>query len=142
MTDECIFCKIIRKEVPSQPIHEDHDLIAFPDKNPVAPVHVLVVPKEHMVNLNEAGVKDVPVLGKMLRLAARIADGATPRLTHRFIFAPGTIGAINALARSAIVRPPRDTVSKRPPPPDAPPAHSSPHSAPWRASPPRSGPTT
>ncbi|MGB3095714.1 MAG: histidine triad nucleotide-binding protein [Candidatus Deferrimicrobiaceae bacterium] len=74
MTDECVFCRIIRKEVPSQPIHEDHDLIAFPDKDPVAPVHVLVVPKEHMVNLNEAGIKDVPVLGKMLRLAARIAN--------------------------------------------------------------------
>jgi len=74
MADECIFCKIIRKEVPSQPIHEDHDLLAFPDKNPVAPVHVLVVPKEHMVNLNEAGAKDVAVLGKMLRLAARIAN--------------------------------------------------------------------
>ena len=74
MADECVFCRIIRKEVPSQPIHEDHDLIAFPDKNPVAPVHVLVVPKEHMVNLNEAGVKDVPVLGKMLRLASKIAN--------------------------------------------------------------------
>lgn len=74
MAEECIFCRIIRKEVPLQPIHEDHDLLAFPDKNPVAPVHVLVVPKEHMVNLNEAGAKDVAVLGKMLRLAARIAN--------------------------------------------------------------------
>jgi histidine triad (HIT) family protein len=58
MADECVFCRIIRKEVPSQPIHEDHDLIAFPDINPVAPVHVLVVPKEHMVNLNEARLQD------------------------------------------------------------------------------------
>ena len=74
MANECAFCKIIRKEVPSQPIHEDHDLIAFPDIHPVAPVHVLVVPKEHMVNLNEAGVKDVTVLGKMLRLSAKIAN--------------------------------------------------------------------
>lgn len=74
MANECVFCRIIRKEVPSQPIHEDHDVIAFPDKNPVAPVHVLVVPKEHMVNLNEAGIKDVPMLGKMLRLAAKIAN--------------------------------------------------------------------
>lgn len=74
MAEECIFCRIIRKEVPSQPIHEDHDLLAFPDQNPVAPVHVLVVPKEHMVNLNEAGAKDVAILGKMLRLAARIAN--------------------------------------------------------------------
>ena len=74
MADDCVFCKIIRKEVPSQPIHEDHDLIAFPDISPVAPVHVLVVPKEHMVNLNEAGAKDVQILGRMLRLAARIAN--------------------------------------------------------------------
>ena len=76
MADECIFCKIVRKEVPSQPIHEDHDMVALPDINPVAPVHVLVVPKEHMVNLNEAGVKDIAVLGKMLRLAAKIARSA------------------------------------------------------------------
>jgi histidine triad (HIT) family protein len=74
MSEECIFCRIARKEVPTQPIYEDHDLIAFADIHPVAPVHVLIVPKEHMVNLNEAGKNDVPVLGKALRLAAKIAD--------------------------------------------------------------------
>ena len=74
MSDECIFCKIARKEVPTQPVYEDHDLLAFDDNHPVAPVHVLIVPKEHMVNLNDAGKNDVPVLGKALRLAAKIAD--------------------------------------------------------------------
>ena len=74
MSDECIFCKIVRKEVPSQPLYEDHDLLAFPDINPVAPVHVLIVPKEHMDNLNDAGSHDEMILGKMLRLAARIAN--------------------------------------------------------------------
>ncbi len=74
MSDDCIFCKIARKEVPTQPVYEDHDLIAFDDIHPVAPVHVLIVPKEHMVNLNDAGKNDVPVLGKALRLAAKIAD--------------------------------------------------------------------
>ena len=74
MNDECIFCKIARKEVPAQPVYEDHDLLAFDDIRPVAPVHVLIVPKEHMVNLNDAGKNDVPVLGKALRLAAKIAD--------------------------------------------------------------------
>ncbi len=74
MSQECIFCKIVRKEVPSAPLHEDHDLLAFPDINPVAPVHVLIVPKEHMDNLNEAGAHDVALLGKMLRLAAKIAN--------------------------------------------------------------------
>ncbi len=74
MSDECIFCRIVRKEVPSQTVYEDHDLLAFPDISPTAPVHVLIVPKEHMVNLNDAGPKDVSVLGKMLRLAAKIAN--------------------------------------------------------------------
>lgn len=74
MNGECIFCKIARKEVPSQPLYEDHDLVAFPDIQPVAPVHVLIVPKEHMVNLNDVGKGDVAILGKMLRLSARIAN--------------------------------------------------------------------
>jgi histidine triad (HIT) family protein len=74
MSDECIFCKIARKEVPTEPIYEDHDLLAFPDVHPVAPVHVLIVPKEHMLNLNEAGKTDAPILGRALRLAARIAN--------------------------------------------------------------------
>lgn len=74
MADECIFCRIVRKEVPSLPIHEDHDLIAIPDIQPAAPVHVLIVPKEHMVNLNDAGKNDVGILGKMLRLSAKIAN--------------------------------------------------------------------
>ncbi len=74
MAEECIFCKIVRKEIPSQPIYEDHDLLAVADVKPVAPVHVLIIPKEHMENLNEAGPHDVPVLGKALRLAARIAN--------------------------------------------------------------------
>jgi histidine triad (HIT) family protein len=74
MADECIFCKIVRKEVPSRPIYEDHDLVAFPDIHPIAPVHVLIVPKEHMVNLNDVGKNDAGLLGKMLRLSARIAN--------------------------------------------------------------------
>ena len=74
MGDECIFCRIVRKEVPSQPIFEDHDLVAIPDIRPAAPVHVLIVPKEHMVNLNDVGKNDVGLLGRMLRLSAKIAN--------------------------------------------------------------------
>jgi histidine triad (HIT) family protein len=74
MSDDCIFCKIARKEVPTQPIYEDHDLLAFSDAKPVAPVHVLIVPKEHMQNLNEVGKNDAAMLGKALRLAAKIAN--------------------------------------------------------------------
>jgi histidine triad (HIT) family protein len=74
MSDDCIFCKIARKEVATQPIYEDHDLLAFADLQPIAPVHVLIVPKEHMQNLNEVGKNDAPMLGKALRLAAKIAN--------------------------------------------------------------------
>ena len=74
MSDDCIFCKIARKEAPTQPLYEDHDLIAFPDIQPIAPVHVLIVPKEHMLNLNEVGKTDAAVLGRAMRLAAKIAD--------------------------------------------------------------------
>lgn len=74
MADECIFCRIVRKEVPSRPIYEDHDLVAIPDLHPVAPVHVLIVPKEHMINLNDVGKNDAGLLGRMLRLSARIAN--------------------------------------------------------------------
>jgi histidine triad (HIT) family protein len=74
MSDDCIFCKIARKQVPSKTVYEDHDLLAFHDAKPLAPVHVLVMPKEHMVNLNEAGKGDVTLLGRMLRLAAKVAN--------------------------------------------------------------------
>jgi len=74
MSADCIFCKIARKEMGTQPIYEDHDLVAFADINPVAPVHVLIVPKEHMQNLNDAGKSDIPLLGKALFVAAKIAN--------------------------------------------------------------------
>ena len=73
MADDCILCKIIRKEVPSQPIYEDHDLIAFPDIRPAAPVHILIVPKEHVPTLYEAGMAQHRALGKMLALSGELA---------------------------------------------------------------------
>ena len=52
--EDCIFCKIARGEIPSSKVYEDDEVIAFNDLNPQAPVHVLIVPKEHFANLNEA----------------------------------------------------------------------------------------
>lgn len=51
--DACVFCKIVSGEIPSKKIYEDEEVLAFEDLNPVAPVHVLVVPKEHYPNLIE-----------------------------------------------------------------------------------------
>lgn len=49
--EECIFCKIVRGEIPSAKVYEDQDIIAFKDINPVAPVHVLIVPKKHVSDI-------------------------------------------------------------------------------------------
>jgi len=72
MTD-CIFCKIAAKQIPTQPIYEDDDLIAFHDINPAAPVHVLIVPKQHIPTLSDCTESHAALLGKMLLLAPRIA---------------------------------------------------------------------
>jgi len=72
--DNCIFCKITAKQIPSKTIYEDDDVIAFHDINPAAPVHFLIVPKLHLATLADCGEKDVALLGKMSLLAPRLAQ--------------------------------------------------------------------
>jgi histidine triad (HIT) family protein len=75
----CIFCRIVRGEIPSQKVYEDDEVLAFKDVRPAAPVHVLLVPKRHIASLYEAGQDHAPLLGHLLGLTARIAreQGAT-----------------------------------------------------------------
>ncbi|MBP2626367.1 MAG: histidine triad protein [Firmicutes bacterium] len=73
MTQECIFCKISAKEVPVTVIYEDEHIIAFPDINPAAPVHVLVIPKKHIANLLELVPDDIPLMGHVLSTIPKIA---------------------------------------------------------------------
>jgi histidine triad (HIT) family protein len=70
---DCIFCKIVAKEIPVQPVYEDEDVIAFPDINPQAPVHVLVIPKKHIANLLEATDEDQQLLAKIHSVIRRLA---------------------------------------------------------------------
>lgn len=70
---DCIFCKIVRGEIPSKKVYEDDDLFAFHDINPVAPVHFMLIPKLHLASLREADSSHVALLGKMLVLAPRLA---------------------------------------------------------------------
>jgi len=70
---DCLFCKIAKKEIPATFVHEDEDVVAFEDRNPQAPVHVLVVPKRHIASLNELGPGDDALAGKLFRVAAKIA---------------------------------------------------------------------
>jgi histidine triad (HIT) family protein len=68
---DCIFCKIVEGKIPTARIVESEHALAFADINPVAPVHVLVIPKQHIASLNE--VTDWSVLGHLHELAARVA---------------------------------------------------------------------
>jgi histidine triad (HIT) family protein len=74
----CLFCKIIEGEIPSTPVYQDELAYAFADINPKAPVHVLIVPREHIGSLSEAGPIDTgsaerALLGHLLLAAAEIA---------------------------------------------------------------------
>lgn len=73
MSENCIFCKIVRGEIPSRRVYEDDDLIVFHDIHPAAPVHLLLVPKEHLENLDAAEPRHERLLGKMQLLAPRLA---------------------------------------------------------------------
>lgn len=73
MTD-CIFCRIAAKQIPSKTIYEDDDLIAFHDINPAAPVHFLIVPKQHIPTLSDCNESHASLLSKMMLLAPRLAQ--------------------------------------------------------------------
>jgi histidine triad (HIT) family protein len=71
MTESCLFCRIVRREIPATVIHEDEHTVAFRDIDPKAPTHVLVIPKEHVPSLNEA--TDAAQIGRLMLVAAQIA---------------------------------------------------------------------
>jgi histidine triad (HIT) family protein len=70
---DCIFCKIIKKEVPAVIIYEDDDVLAFNDVRPLAPVHVLIIPKKHIESLNDITEENSALIGKMALAANKIA---------------------------------------------------------------------
>ena len=71
---DCLFCSIIAGEIPAEIIYRDERSLAFRDINPQAPVHALVIPREHIESLDEASQKDEAFLGHLLRVAARVAN--------------------------------------------------------------------
>ncbi len=71
--DDCIFCRIVRGEIPCRKVYEDGEVLAFHDIHPVAPVHFMLVPKLHLPSLIEAEEAHAALLGRMLLLAPRLA---------------------------------------------------------------------
>ena len=70
--NDCLFCKIIRGDIPAKKIYEDEHVFAFEDIAPKAPTHVLIIPKKHIRGLKEATLEDAEMLGRLQLVAARI----------------------------------------------------------------------
>jgi histidine triad (HIT) family protein len=70
---DCIFCKIARGEIPSRKLYEDEEVIAFHDIHPIAPVHFLLVPRQHIASLDDCDETRAGLLGRLLLLGSRLA---------------------------------------------------------------------
>ena len=71
--EDCIFCKIIKKEIPSTIIYEDDKVIAFNDVNPAAPIHILVIPKKHIETLLDVSDQDNELISYVYQIINKIA---------------------------------------------------------------------
>lgn len=91
--NNCIFCKIVQKDISADIVFEDSDIIAFRDVHPIAPVHILLIPKKHIVSINDLSEQDSNLVGKMIIKAKdlakelKIADGG-----YKLLFRVGKNG--------------------------------------------------
>jgi len=69
---DCIFCKIVNKEIPAQVIYEDEQVLAFNDINAVAPIHILVIPKKHISDMNSVEEIDLPLIGHIFKVIKNV----------------------------------------------------------------------
>jgi len=74
MSEDCLFCKIIAGDIPSNKVYSDDDVYAFHDISPAAPTHILVIPKKHISAVNDANAEDQGLLGRLLLRANEIAE--------------------------------------------------------------------
>jgi histidine triad (HIT) family protein len=88
----CIFCKIAKGLIPAKKLHDDAELMAFHDIRPQAPVHFLIVPKDHIASLYDAEATHQAVLGKMMIIAGRLAREAGAIDGFRTIINNGRVG--------------------------------------------------
>src|SRR3984893_4149933 len=71
--DDCLFCKISRKEIPAKLVYSDEAILAFEDIQPQAPSHILICPRKHLASLTDASAEDTAMLGKLQLVAAKLA---------------------------------------------------------------------
>ena len=90
--ENCLFCKIAGGQIPCRKVYEDDDILAFHDIIPARPVHLLVIPKQHITSLATATEADTPVLGRILAVANRLATEQGSPDGFRLIINSGRIG--------------------------------------------------
>ncbi len=73
MNTDCVFCKIVAGEIPSELLYQDEELIAFRDINPAAPTHLLIISRKHIPSLLHLTEADIPLIGQMTRVANQLA---------------------------------------------------------------------
>jgi len=71
---DCIFCKIIAGEIPSDIVYQDEEVVAFRDINPLAPTHLLIIPKKHIPSLTHLSEAESPLIGHMVNIANQLAE--------------------------------------------------------------------
>lgn len=86
---DCLFCRIIRGEIPAKKVYEDEETFVFEDIKPQAPTHVLIIPKRHIVDVKEAKKEDAEIIGKLHLVAAKIARDRNIENGYRTVFNVG-----------------------------------------------------
>lgn len=90
---QCIFCQIINKEAPADIVYEDNSVIVFKDINPSAPIHLLIVPKKHIISINNLKEQDKELVGYMFLVAKKIAkEQGVSEIGYRLIINVGKGG--------------------------------------------------
>lgn len=89
---DCIFCKIVRGEIPSRKVYEDDEILAFHDINPAAPVHFMIIPKKHIASLGDAQEEDRGVLGRIMVISGRLAREQGSTDGFRTVVNTGRVG--------------------------------------------------
>ena len=90
--DNCIFCKIINKEIPSDIVYEDDKILAFKDLNPQAPVHLLFIPKKHIKSIDQLEEEDIELIGHIYYTISRLSEELGLEKGYRVVVNTGQDG--------------------------------------------------
>ncbi len=90
---DCVFCQIVDGKIPSQTLYQDGEIIAFRDINPLAPTHVLIIPKKHVPSLAHLDDTETPLVGRMVRVANQLArEEGVSESGYRLVISSGEQG--------------------------------------------------